>query len=232
MREEFEELKEAPNTEENTETPVEKESDEINDRDKTWGKSRASDSFFSGTVLPAVKKVLDKNSMSGLIITLTVIAVVAALALGFVYKQTAPVISSFMKQETDEAMRKVLPSENFEVSSIAPNVYEGRAADGTLDGFTVEVSPSGYGGKISMIVGIDLNGLVTGVVIISHSETPGIGTRAVSEDWFLKQYKGRGGSLEMGRGGIDALSGATITSKAVNEGIREALQTVLSGLNE
>ena len=71
-----------------------------------------------------------------------------------------------------------------------------------------------------MMVGVDVNGQTSGVSIISMSETPGVGSKTNSES-FLKQFRGKGGDVKVGDG-IDGISGATISSKAVTEGVRMA----------
>ena len=79
------------------------------------------------------------------------------------------------------------------------------------------------------MVGVDDGGSVTGVVILSHSETAGLGARADSPE-FLGQYTGKSGTITVNDGdnAIDGLSGATITSKAVTTGVNTALTAVLN----
>jgi len=106
------------------------------------------------------------------------------------------------------------------------SVSEGRDSDGSTIGYCVKVEPSGFGGKISMIVGIDISGKVCGVKITSMSETPGLGAKA-NGDW-VNQFKGKSGALSVIKSGtakdseVNAISGATITSKAVTDGVNAA----------
>lgn len=81
-----------------------------------------------------------------------------------------------------------------------------------------------------MMVGVDLDGLVTGVSIVKMTETPGFGTRATSESWFLSQFAGQSAAVELGNG-VDALSGATVTSRAIAGGVRIAVNQVLGYLD-
>ena len=87
------------------------------------------------------------------------------------------------------------------------------------------VTPSGFGGEISMAVGVDKSGAVTGVSIIQMSETSGLGANAQRES-FRSQYVGKSGSVALKKQGgeIDALTGATVTSTAVTKGVNAALQ--------
>ena len=97
-------------------------------------------------------------------------------------------------------------------------------------GVAMKVMGTGYGGDMEMAVGIDADGNVTGVSIISHGETPGLGAKATEAD-FIDQYSGKNAkeTLTVVKGDaaeneISAISGATITSRGVTEGVNEALQ--------
>ena len=84
---------------------------------------------------------------------------------------------------------------------------------------------NGYGGKIEVMTGIRSNGEVSGVNILSMEETPGLGARG-KEDSFLRQYKGTDNpnlAVSKDGGGINALSGATITSRAITKAVNEAI---------
>ena len=107
-------------------------------------------------------------------------------------------------------------------------IYEGKTKDKKVIGHCIKVEPIGYGGAISMIVGVGDDGKVRGVKIISMSETPGLGARA-NEPGFTDAYKGKSGDIKVKKSGtpadneISAISGATITSKAVTEGVNLAV---------
>jgi len=89
-----------------------------------------------------------------------------------------------------------------------------------------DASAVGYGGPISVMVGVDNQGVVDAISIMSHSETPGLGARAV-EPSFTGQFKGLNlsGALNLTRNGgkVEAISGATVSSGAVVRAVREAL---------
>ena len=77
-----------------------------------------------------------------------------------------------------------------------------------------------------MVVGVDLDGKVTGIAITDHRETLDMGTPALEED-YLNSFVGRSGTLKLtGLNKIDILSGATVTSKAVITGVNKALSIV------
>ena len=95
-------------------------------------------------------------------------------------------------------------------------------------GYCVEVQTHGFGGPITMVVGVDLDGKVTGVAVTDHSETRNMGTKAMEKD-YLDQYVGRSGTIRMsGSNCVDAVSGATATSKAITAGVNRALAIVAS----
>lgn len=114
---------------------------------------------------------------------------------------------------------------------IVTGVFEGVDKDKNIVGYCVKVYPVGYGGEISMIVGIDTDHKVTGVDIVNMSETPGLGAKAKDES-FYNQYIGKSGLVSVKKSGtpneneISAISGATVTSKAVTQGVNAALEIV------
>lgn len=103
------------------------------------------------------------------------------------------------------------------------NIFEVKV-EGRTVGYAVQVTPRGYGGPISMIVGLTPDGRVTGVKVVEHRETPGLGTIVTDSEEFLAQYAGKDPSspVEIGTD-VDAVSGATISSKGVTAGVRLAL---------
>jgi electron transport complex protein RnfG len=95
-------------------------------------------------------------------------------------------------------------------------VWRARDASGADAGWCVRVSARGYGGPVQMVIGLDRNGKVAGLTILSMKETPGLGTRVESEDWFLRQFTGLpAGYGERDVKKLDAISGATRSSRAV-----------------
>ena len=111
-------------------------------------------------------------------------------------------------------------------ASGALSITAGYNGEGQLLGYCVEVQSQGFGGPITMTVGVDLNGEVTGVAIDSHNETDRVGTTALTPE-ALSRYIGRSGTLRnSGNNSVDVVSGATATSKAVTAGVNRALNIV------
>ncbi|MGO2133365.1 MAG: RnfABCDGE type electron transport complex subunit G [Halomonas sp.] len=99
--------------------------------------------------------------------------------------------------------------------------------DGNVIGLVVPVATTqGYSGRIEMLVGITAQGILSGVRISDHRETPGLGDaiEARKSDW-IEQFSGLSSeSVHLDDDGIDTLTGATITSRAVTEAVRNSLQ--------
>ncbi len=176
-------------------------------------------------------------------VILFVITAVSAALLAVLNSVTAPIIAANQEQKQTESMKSVVPSaESFEetevsgADDIVTGVYEARDSSGGLVGICVMASPVGYGGDIELSVGIDTEGKVTGVDIISMSETAGLGANA-SKDEFKGQYVGKTAGIAVtknapGENEISAISGATITSEAVTSGVNAALEAASTILNE
>ena len=171
----------------------------------------------------------DWKQIVHLSLTLFVITAVAALVLSVVNTLTADTIAMRREAARQEAMACVMPgadvfsdlySEDTAIERIS-GAYKGTQ----FVGYCVEVSPKGFGGAINLMVGVNPNGKVTGVTILDHSETPGLGARAAEPD-FLDQYIWKSGKLVVGSD-INAITGATITSKAVTEGVNTAMTAVI-----
>ena len=171
------------------------------------------------------------------------ITLVVALALGAVNAVTAGPIAEQNAQKIKDSLENVMPgaeSEQIDVPEGTTVTTETKNAtsvtilsaykmtkDGADAGYCVEVGPTGFGGAVDTMVGIDSDGKVTGISVISaSSETPGLGARS-TEPEFQAQFAGQVGTevaVAKDGGSIDALTGATITSRAVSEGVVAAAQ--------
>lgn len=102
-------------------------------------------------------------------------------------------------------------------------------ADGTLYqiGYVATASSKGYGGDVDVMIGLDFDGKITGVTILDNSETAGLGANCTKEEW-LAQFVGMSGTLSVKKDGgdVDALTSATITSRAVCSAINKASDKV------
>ena len=166
-----------------------------------------------------------------LAITLLLITAVVAAGLACVDAVTAPEIEALNVQKTQTAIEAVLPGGGEEIaftddSGIVSTIYKGQS------GYAVEVTPAGFNGAVTMMVGVDNDGKVLGISIISHTETAGLGATAAAStsagEAFRGQFAGMSGTVTVTKDGgqVDAITGATITSRAVCTGVSAALACV------
>lgn len=169
--------------------------------------------------------------MLQLVIVLLAISAITALLLGLTNMVTMPYIARNTLLKTQAAMAEVLPADGYEpVEYTGGNLMVSEVNRATNDsGYVVRVAPSGFAGAVDMMVGVSVDGTVTGVSIITQAETPGLGANATKADWRA-QFVGKSGTVAVSKDGgeIDALTGATITSRAVTSGVNAALDAVAS----
>ena len=180
--------------------------------------------------------------------TLTVIALVVAALLGLVNNVTKDKIAEQDAENTRIAMSAVAPEgsefgDKMDISdavAAAASAQGGKIVEmypmtngGADAGYVVKVSASGSQGTITMMVGVDANKAITGISVVSHSETSGIGTKVVGNEPnsagvpVLDQFVGMSGSgsLVVGKNVI-AVSGATVSTKGITMGANAALAAV------
>lgn len=168
--------------------------------------------------------------------TLFLITTIVSVLLALVNMVTKPTIDRLAAEKKQAAMEQVMPDAQFVPIDNPPENMDGLvemqlARSGSdVKGYCVQVTTNGFGGAIDMMVGVDASGSVTGVSILSMSETAGLGARA-KETAFTDQYAGRAGEIGVSKTAdddqnIQAISGATITSKAVTLGVNNALKAV------
>lgn len=170
---------------------------------------------------------------------LTIVCIIVTLALAGTYQLTHPVIAANAKAAADEARGEVLPSGKGGYSPVDCKLLDGVADVYDADnrtGFVITTEDKGFGGEIVVMTGIDIDGKITGVKVLEHTETPGLGTKAMTEA-HLSQYMGQGritNANETGAANIDAISGATISSDAVFRAVDKALRqyALLGGENQ
>ena len=162
-----------------------------------------------------------------LTLTLFLITTIVAGLLGLVNYVTADTIAEQIAQKAESAMRQVLEADGYEPLDVPEESAVTAAYRAGDRGYVVRVAPNGFGGAIDMMVGVDVSGAVTGVAIVSQSETASLGANCTRED-FRAQFTGKTGTLSVSKDGgeIEALTGATVTSRAVTEGVNTALEFV------
>lgn len=172
-------------------------------------------------------------------ITLLIVTAIASGGLAFTYEATKDEIArqkflqrvKAVKQVVPEATKSRYVKEKEDLSEKARGKFEDAGnifeviVDGDIKGYAIEVDPRGYGGPMSVMVGIDTDGVITGVSVVEHKETPGLGSEVAGSKDFLSQYRGARikDPVRIGED-IEAKSGATITSRGITEGVRKALE--------
>ena len=152
-----------------------------------------------------------KSTWYNMAIVLTAIAVVAGAALGYVNDITAPTIKALKAKQEKDAELEVLAGQ---------------------EGTAIKITdPKGFGGALTVMVGLAGDGTILGYKVLESSETPGLGAKA--QDWFQKGQKGdvigkQAGNLTVSKDGgeVDAITASTITSRAFLRCINEAYKTL------
>lgn len=155
-------------------------------------------------------------------ITLLLVCGIAGLGLAVVYDQTKPVIEKRAVEDALAAAKAAIPGADqiVEQSKDGVTYWLGQTASGETVGAAMKLSSTGYNGStpIEMVVGLDTEGKVTKVTITNLAETAGLGSR-VKEESYLAKYAGVTDPKE-----VDVISGATISSKAVQAGVGRAIE--------
>jgi len=175
------------------------------------------------------------TSTRSMVITLFCVALVCSVILQFVYSYTVPRIEETRKRLMLNGLQEVIEAAEFN-EVIPDTLWRAVDANGEPVGIVFRVFPQGYGGSIPIMVGLDLSGIITGVRIASAAEgmneTPGLGAKILEQD-FKGQFFGKSGDavlLTKDGGEIDVITAATISSRAVCNGIREGIDLYINYL--
>ena len=181
-----------------------------------------------------------------MLVALLVIAAVSGGVLGLVYGVTKDAIAEVDQKKNESAIQAVLPLEgeiNYEADTMQ-FTYEGvdmtfpcnlaYDANGNFQGAAIKTNEGGFGGKIDLMVGITTDGVIKGVSVLSHSETPGLGANMdkVLVGQFADKKPGDNFSFEVTKtkeeGKVDAITAATITSRAFSKAVDKAYQAFMA----
>lgn len=173
-----------------------------------------------------------KNSPLKIVFTglkLLLICAVVAAVVSFVYMVTEEPYAENMREEKRLAITQIFHPDitytdmQSDLQSEVP-LYVVKEGDTTV-GYCVEITTAGYGGDMQIMVGYGTDLKICGVSIVSHNETPGLGDKIKVDENYTKQYEGKGGKLALGTD-IDAISGATYSSRYLLEGVNKATATL------
>jgi len=167
---------------------------------------------------------------------LTLISVLSGWALSYTYTITKPIIEVKRYEKKVAAIAQVLPPFNNQPEKEAVKIPNGQGEavefyvgrkDGAPTGVAFRGTAVGYGGKISLMIGVTPDGKVYGLQVLDQNETPGLGNKATQES-YTKQFLGKELSssrweVKKAGGDFDQVTAATVSSRAITKGIREGL---------
>lgn len=175
-----------------------------------------------------------KSNLFNMIAALLVVSICSAASIGYVYQKTSEPIAKAKQAKIMTAIKEMVGTfdnnpieEKTAISGNDVELYPARE-NGTITSVAVKsFSNQGFGGKIELILGILMDGTVTGYKVTQQNETPGLGSQ-VTEEKFSSQFVGLNThsnkfSLSKDGGEIDAVTGATISSKAVIDAVQKAV---------
>jgi electron transport complex protein RnfG len=174
------------------------------------------------------------KEMFKITISLVIIFVAAGVIMASVFAKTSPIKIEAEKREKEEALKKLMPEAEaikeagkWEPFGKHAEYYEG-IKDGKAVGYIASTYGKGYSSYISILVAVDPALKVKQISILDHGETPGLGDE-IEQEYFRKRFEGK--SLDQlvvvkveGTDKIQAISGATISSRAVTNGVKEAVK--------
>ncbi|KPU26515.1 hypothetical protein TR13x_09885 [Caloranaerobacter sp. TR13] len=169
------------------------------------------------------------NSTSRMVIVLLIVGAVSGLVLALTFKWTEPKINEIAEANQKKAILEVLPkASSYKVMENNDWIFIGYDENGREVGIAFVAEGGGFQGDIKMMVGLDTKEeKLTGMTILSHLETPGLGAR-IEEDWFKDQFKGK--SIKdnfVAKQDIEAITGATISSNAVSNILKKTIPAAL-----
>ena len=148
------------------------------------------------------------------------------LVLSFLTAGLSGVAAANAEAELTAKMQTILPgSETFTEEAYTGDDANIRRVFAAENGYVIEVATNGYAGEITMLVGVDKDGKVTGLQVRDMEETFGLGGEALTDHEFLRQYLQTSGEAEVGVN-VDAITGATVTSKAITRCVNSAVAYV------
>ena len=180
-----------------------------------------------------------ESTLINMLVALFVITAVSGGVLGLVYGFTKDAIAEVDQKKNEAAIQAVLPLEGditYQSDTLVYN-YEGVEtlfpcnlafdANGNFKGAAIKTSEGGFGGKIDMMVGFLADGTIKGTSVLSHTETPGLGANMTGK--FKDQFVDKNPAnfkltVKKDGGDVDAITAATITSRAFSKAVDKAYQ--------
>ena len=163
--------------------------------------------------------------MKTFLMPLLAVVLAAAVLLGLTFGLKGVATANAQKEHLD-MMQTLLPgSENFTVEPYTGEDANIRSVHKGETGFVIEAATRGYADEIVMLIGVSKDGKVKGLVVRDIHETYGLGNEALTNWQYLSQYLNTQGDAQIGEG-VDAITGATVTSKAITRCVNSAVAYV------
>ena len=177
-----------------------------------------------------------ESSLKNMVLVLFTITLLSSAAVGGVYMLTKEPIAQAKVAAVNNALKQVLPeyeattSQDIEVNTLPIKVHTATVADKAV-GYAVEsISKNGFGGEVRLMVGFDTEGTILNINVLEQKETPGLGTKMADEgNVLLASLKDKNAAqinltVKKDGGDIDALTAATISSRAYAEAVAVAYE--------
>ncbi|GAH28060.1 unnamed protein product [marine sediment metagenome] len=165
------------------------------------------------------------------VVFLAVIVVASVVLLMVVNSITSPIVKNMQVEEIKNTLRSIFPEmSEYELEDEIYIIYQ----DGEKAGYAFIASGSGYSGDIDILVGMDNDFVIKDISVLSQIETPGLGSR-ITESSFTDQFKGLSASdiaLKADGGKIDAVTGATISSRAVVNAVQKKMIEIIDSFEK
>ncbi len=177
-----------------------------------------------------------ESNLKNMTLVLGLTCLLCSAVLGGAYALTKTSIDAAAEAKTNKAIGAVLPAfddtsyESVEVEGKTYNYYKAVKGGETV-GYAVESTVVGFGGPLSLMVGVTPDGVVYNTSVLSHSETPGLGAKCNTDAKFKAQGEGfdlsaKILSVKKDGGDVDAITASTITSRAYTEAVKNAVNAV------
>lgn len=179
-----------------------------------------------------------QSTLKNMVLSLTLVCLLCSAILGVVYVMTQEPIAKASEKALVEALSMVLPSDG-EISTEAQTIEAGgvkyeyytQSVDGQPSAWAVKSIVNGFGGPLTVLVGVGKDGVVQATKVLSHSETPGLGAKCQTDEAFIAQFEGLDPAAKKllvtkDGGDIDAITASTITSRAYTLAVSNAVSAV------
>ena len=169
-----------------------------------------------------------KSNLTNMVLVLGLVCLACSAVLGGAYVITKAPIEAAAAAKTQAAVAQVLP--HFETLEYTADDHYYTAKDGeAVVGYAIESTVVGFGGPLSLMVGVTVDGVVYNTSVLSHSETPGLGAKCSTDAKFVDQWRGfdpavKKLSVKKDGGDVDAITASTITSRAYTLAVENALK--------